>query len=212
MIPFRPRIELGRSIHRLGQIGGITSDLARTVIAEAEPAVRRVIQEERNKFADALMTFVPYGAAAAIAYVVTYYMLPTGLGIAKTLGYSASAATAAIGAWHAGAQLEEPVEKKPEPVEGPAWLDPIAKSAAEAIVKEAEPPLRQIVDDERARLATALQHGLPFWIASAASLLATFFMVDEDNEMMKVVGYSGSALLGGAGMWVALEKEKEVAA
>lgn len=213
MIRFRPPVKLlGRSPYRLGQFGNITSDLARTIVREAEPAVRRVIHEERNRIADALMAFVPYGAVASIAYVATSYMVPKGLPWAKTIGYGGAAATAALGAWLSSSKLEEPVvEKEPTPPP-PSWLDPVTQSAAKAVIEAAEPAVRQIVDDERTRLATALQHGLPFWVASVATFLATLFFVPEKEGILKVVGYSGSTLLGGLGTWLALEKEKEAAA
>jgi hypothetical protein len=209
MIAFRPR---------LGQIpeltGGITSGLARQIVAEAEPALRRVVHEERTRLAEALMGGLPFFSLASLAFIGTHYLVPDRAKAGKIAGYGAAAAAAGFGGWWTFRRLtgkpEEPA--KAAPPAGPSALDPYVARAAQAIVQEAEPRVRRIVDEERSRLATAAQAGLPFWVGSLAAFLATFFLVGPGNTAMKAVGYSGSTVLFGAGTWLALEREKEAAA
>lgn len=200
---------------RLGQVstlvGGITSNLAKQIVQEAEPAVRSIIRDERNRFVEALSGGLPFGAAAAAGYVGTSYLVPDGAKVAKVVGYSASAAALGIGAWLTFRRL---TEKPAEPeAAAPATPPPeVVQQAAKALIQEAEPRVRQIVDEERARAAAALQAGLPFAGAAAAAFLATMFLVGAGEKTLKAVGYSSTALLLGAGAWVALSKEKEAAA
>lgn len=213
MIAFQPK--WGTTRYRLGQIseilgGGVLDDVARSVVAQAEPAVRRIIHDERNRFAEALLLGIPWASGAAIAYLGTRYLLPDKPAWGKWGGYSAAAVLGAVGAWQSISALQV-IGPPPKPTE-PSVLDPVVERTAKAIVAEAEPRIRNIVDDEATRISTALQTGLPFAVASAAAFIATWLLVDEKKVGMKALGYSGSVLLFGAGAWFALEKEKERAA
>jgi hypothetical protein len=211
MIPFQPP----RARARLGQIsgltGGLVDSLAQRVVAEAEPVTRQIVRDERNRFAEALIGGVPYGAGGAVAYVGTRYLVPDRLPVVKAGGYAAAAILAAVGAWQTIDRLREPVPAAAPP-SGPSALDPVVGRTATAIVAEAEPRVRKIMDEERARIAAAAQAGIPFAVASGASFLATLFLVKDENRLLKVLGYAGTAVLLGAGAWVALEREKEQAA
>lgn len=193
---------------RLGQLPeSLTGGLAERIVREVEPAFRRVVREERNRFAEALLEGLPFASLAGVAFTGTAYLVPDKMNLAKTLGYTSSAALLGWGAWTAISKLRETAAPEAAPTP-PGPLAPYAEQAARAIVNEAEPRIRKIVDEERARLAEAAQVGLPLTVAGAAAFLATLFLVDDKNKALKAVGYTGSTLLAGAGTWLALEKER----
>jgi len=211
LVPFRiNRPRLGQVS---GLVSGMTSNLAKQIVQEAEPVVRRIVHDERNRLVEALSGGLPFGAIAAVGYVGTSYLVPDGAGIAKAVGYSASAAALGVGAWLTFRKLTEKPAEPEAAAASPSGPPPeIVQQAAKTLVQEAEPRIRQIVDEERARAATALQAGLPFAGAAAAAFLATMLLVGSGEKTLKAVGYSATALLLGAGAWIALEKEKEAAA
>lgn len=204
MIPFAPV----PFRYRLGQFSGITSNFAKQIVTEAEPALRSIIRIERNRFAQAIIEGIPFAALAAMGYTGTHYLVPDSMKIAKTAGYIVSAAALALGGWWTLSGLTE----QPAAPAAPSGAPPeIARQTAESIVKEAEPRIRLIVDEERARIAAAAQAGLPLAAASIAAFLATLFLVKDQAKILKAVGYSSAALLLGAGAWITFEKEKEAA-
>ena len=211
LVPFRiNRPRLGQVS---GLVSGMTSNLAKQIVQEAEPVVRRIVHDERNRLVEALSRGLPFCAIAAVGYVGTSYLVPDGAGIAKAVGYSASAAALGVGAWLTFRKLTEKPAEPEAAAAGPSGPPPeIVQQAAKTLVQEAEPRIRQIVDEERARAATALQAGLPFAGAAAAAFLATMLLIGSGEKTLKAVGYSATALLLGAGAWIALEKEKEAAA
>jgi hypothetical protein len=203
----------------LGQIsdlvGGVTSGFAKQVVSEAEPAVRRIVREERNRFAEALTGGVPFAAFAALAFVGTRYLIPDKASTAKAAGYATAALSAAVGGWWTFSKLSERPETPPSAAPssaGPSIVDPVVQKAAQALVAEAEPRVRAIVDEERARLAGAAMKGLPFALGALAVFLTTSFLVRDENRIAKAVGYSGSALLLGAGAWTTLSGIRETGA
>jgi hypothetical protein len=107
--------------------------------------------------------------------------------------------------WLYGGLREQKSAPVPETT-GPSAFDPIARSAARALVVESEPRLRAILDDERARLGAALKAALPFGVGSLAVLFATAFLVEPADKLLKAAGYSTSALLLGGGAWTATEQ------
>lgn len=197
---------------------GITGGMAKDIVREAEPAVRRLIREERHRFSEAILGGLPFLGVSAIAYVVTRYLVPDGKSTAKGVGYLASAASGTVGAWYMVSELRGTPETPGVAAEPgqpssatSATVNTVAANAAKAVVSEAEPKVRKIVDEEISRIAAAGQAALPFAVGSIATFLATFFLVDSKNNKIKALGYTGSALLLGAGAWIGLEKEKEVA-
>lgn len=198
--------------HRLGQLegltGGLTSNFAKQIVTEAEPVIRRIIKEERNKYAQALIGAIPFAVISALAYVGTKYMVPESAAMGKTVGYLTSAAAAAGGAWWTVSNLTETTIPEP-PKSGPTAADPYIQQASQAIVIAAEPKVRAIVDDERRKLADAGMMALPFVVASLGAFLSTLFLVDPENKGTKAIGYAGSTLLLGAGAWFGLQKELE---
>jgi len=203
-------------MQNLGQVegltSGLTSGLAKDIIGAAEPAVRRIVRDERNRIAEALIGGIPFGAGAAIGYTATYYFVPAKKPMVKAVGYIASAATAAIGAWWTFRRLTETSEPAPGETPAPGTAPKIVNQAASAIVQEAEPKVRKIVDDEKSRMASALQRGIPLTAASLAVFLATAFVVKSGQGFLKAAGYSLSAVLLGGGAWMTLDAAKEPAA
>jgi hypothetical protein len=196
-----------KTLGQLNLAAGVTSSLAKRIVSEAEPATRRIIRDERNRFAGALIGGVPFAALSALAFVGTSYVVPPGALAWKAAGYSASAIFLAVGAWWVLDELAGP--PTPEvPPSGPSAIDPVVQKTAQEIVAEAEPKIRDIIAEERGRAAEALLAGLPFAVASAAAFAATAFLVDQENRAAKTIGYSGSALLMGAAAWTALERER----
>ena len=63
---------------------------------------------------------------------------------------------------------------------------------AQVVVTEAEPKVRQIITEEKAKLSEAGLATLPFLGASAAGFLATAILVPEDNKKLKFGGYMAS--------------------
>lgn len=214
MISFKPRHGA-----RLGQdwssfAGGITSGVAKDIVREAEPPVRRIIQEERHRFSTAFINGLPFFGLGSLAYIATRYFVPDDKKTAKGVGYAAAAAAGTVGGWYVVSKLKEGKIEEPEtPAAQPAsgTVNAIAQNAAKAIVAEAEPKIRKIVDEERSRIAEAGQVVVPFAVGSVATFLATLLLVKKENNLMKALGYTGSVLLMGTGLWLGLEKEKEAA-
>ena len=198
---------------RLGDLsdftGGLTSGLAKQIVGEAEPAVRRIVRDERNRFAEAAIGGLPFACAAAVGYSATRYLVPDARPGLKAVGYIASAGAAGIGALWTFMRLTERPENA-EPAAPPGTPPKIVSQAAIAIVAEAEPKVRRIVDDEKRRLAVALEAGLPWAVGAAAAFLATLFVAP--GPAIKAAGYSATAILLGTGAWRTLEATKEEAA
>lgn len=193
-----------------GLTGGITSDLARKIISEGEPVVRRIVKEERNKYAEALIGGIPFALISTLAYLGGKYVVPEGATLGKAVAYTAAAASAAGGAWWVVSNLQEEVPPAPTTTGGgSSAIDPYVQKASQAIIAEAEPKVRAIVDDERRRIAEAGLSALPFGIAAVAAFLSTFFLVEPEKKLVKAAGYAGTALLLGAGVWFGLQKEIE---
>jgi hypothetical protein len=211
MLDYRP-VKSGR--HALGQFEGLTSGLtsgfAKQIVTEGEPVVRRIVKEERNRYAEALIGAIPFGVISALAFVGSKYLVPGDAVAAKVIGYLTSAAAAAGGAWWAVSHLQEEVAPAPLPSKsGSTSVDPYIQQTSQAIVAAAEPKVRAIVDDERRRIAQAGMMALPFGVGALGTFLATLFLVDPKNTLVKAVGYTGTTLLVGAGAWFGLKKELE---
>lgn len=204
MLAFSPVLGAPRS--RLGQFGGLTDSLAKSIVQQAEPATRRVIRDERNRLAEALIGGIPFAAVAAIGGVATLYLVPPEARTAKFVGYSASAATLGLGAWWAFSRLTETVPSS-APTGGGIATD-VAATAAKAIVEQAEPKIRAIVEEERVLLAQSAQVAVPFWAAAGLGVAITAFGVSDEAKTAKVLGYGASTLIAALGTWMALEKER----
>lgn len=201
--------------HALGQLesltSGLTSGLAKQIISEGEPVVRRIIKSERNKYAEALIGGIPFALVSTVAYLVAKYVIPPDKTLAKAVAYTTAAVSGAGGAWWVVSNLKSEAPPVAPQKTGTSVIDPYIEKASQQIVAEAEPKVRAIVDDERRRIAEAGMAALPFGIAAVAAFLSTFFLVDPDKKLVKAAGYAGTALLLGAGAWFGLQKELEAA-
>jgi len=82
----------------------------------------------------------------------------------------------------------------------------IISEAARGIVREADPVVRRIVSEERARAANSLKEVLPFAGLSAATALGAAYLVPPSFGAVKTIGYVASAGLLGVGVWRALDE------
>ena len=69
----------------------------------------------------------------------------------------------------------------------------MVQGLARAVVAEAEPKVRALVSDERARLGTAGEAALPWGALAAAAFFATMYLVPSDLPAAKMAGYTGTA-------------------
>lgn len=178
---------------RMGQVPDAVYDQAAlALVRAAEPRLRSVIAEERALGAEAAMKAIPWAAAAAAALVATSQFVPEGSTALKALGYGGAAAALAVGA---GAALSEAAGRPPEAPAGavPGLVEGIASSAARSLVREAEPAVRAIVDDERRRLSEAATGAAPYAGLAAAAFLATAYFVPDRRPAAKALGYGASA-------------------
>lgn len=211
MIPFLPALSSRRpSLGQMGNLFGITDTLAQKIVAAAEPATRRVISEERTKFAQALMEGTAASSAALLTFIGTKYFVPEKSRVLRGLGYGTSALLVGAGAIWALSSLQSPPAPAAPAAPG-APPSALVKSASEQaaldIVAAAEPKIRAIVDEERSRLADAALYGLPFVALGLFSALGTWLLVKDEKKWAKAAGYSAGVGLVSVGLWVGLSKE-----
>src|SRR5204862_6900847 len=189
VIPFAPVKAIVKTRPGLGQASslfGLTDTLAQKIVAAAEPATRRVISEERTKFAQALMEGTAASSAALLTFIGTKYFVPEKSRVLKGLGYGASALLVGAGALWALSSLQSP--PSPEGAAAPAGapasgiIKSTSEQAAGDIVAAAEPKIKAIVDEERARLADAALYGLPFIAVGLMSAIGTWILVKDEKK------------------------------
>lgn len=193
----------------LGQISSsIIEEAAKKVVQEADPVVRRIVAEERSKAANALKGALPFAGLSVAALLGTAYLVPSSSSSGKTAGYAAAAALLGIGAWRVLDELS--VEEAAPTPSGDnvltALIKPTADQMAKSVIAEAEPRVREIVRDEKAKLAEAAGAGLPWAGLSAAAALGTAFLVPESQPLIKMAGYGAATALLLGGVWGALGK------
>lgn len=190
---------------RLGQLSqSIVDQAARAVISEAEPRVRLIVREERSRLANAAIEGLPYAAASAAVFVAASQLVPSGSPTLKSAGYVTAAGLLAIGAWQTlsvAAGPETPPTPSSSSDTGIPFLTSTAQQLAQAVVREAEPKVRALVDDERAKLGGAVENALPFLGASAAAFLGTAYLIPKEKPSWKFAGYMGSAAALLLGAW-----------
>lgn len=212
MTPYHPVMASRRMLAQSGvsNLFGLTSGIAQTIVAAAEPATRRVISEERTKFAQALMEGVAASSAALLTFIGTKYFVPEKSRVLKGLGYGTSALLVGAGALWALSSLQSPPSPETAQVPG-APASGLVKSASEQaaidIVAAAEPKIRAMVDEERSRLADAALYGLPFIALGLISSVGTWILVKDEKKWAKAAGYSAGVGLVSVGLWVGLSKE-----
>jgi hypothetical protein len=186
---------------RLGQSTSVINQAASAVVAQAEPRVRAIVQEERSRLANAAIQGLPYLGGALTTLLATQYLLPKDKKFVRGAGYVTSAGLLTIGAWNILQEVAGPESTPPPPPSGGllSVFGDTAKQMAQVVVAEAEPKVRAIINDEKAKLAEAATTALPLIGASVAGFLATAFLVPDDKNAWKFGGYltSAAALLGG---------------
>lgn len=192
---------------RLGQSTGVINQAASAVVAQAEPRVRAIVAEERSRLANAAIQGLPYVGGALTVFLASQYLLPPDKKFMKGLGYVASAGLFTVGAWLAFDEIAGADSAPPVPPSDDGLLSlfgDTAKQMAQTVVAEAEPKIRVIVQEEKAKLSEAGLATLPFLGISTAGFLATAFLVPDENRAWKFGGYLTSAAALLAGMWKGL--------
>lgn len=198
--------------HRLGQVSqSVLEDVARNLVVVAEPRVRAIVAEERTRLAEAVKAGLPFAGFSIVSFLTTQYFVPADADKARIIGYVASGVALAAGVWWTAstladaAALQQPVQSGGASNLISSLTSGIATQMAQAVVKEAEPKVRQIVDEEKSKIADAGMAAAPWGVGSAVMAAATAFLVPEDSPLGKVGGYSLSALLGGFALWKAMD-------
>lgn len=195
----------------LGQSNSVISEAAQAVVAQAEPRVRAIVAEERSRLANAAIQGLPFMGGALTAFLATQYLLPQKNRFVKGLGYVASAGLFTVGAWNIFRTVSGPESAPATSPSGSSsggfitnLFGETAKEMAQEIVVEAEPKVRSIIDDEKAKLAEAGLSMLPLLGVSAAGFLATAFLIPDERKSWKFGGYMGSTAALLASFWQGL--------
>ena len=213
-----PSLGLGRV--RLGQASdSLVREVARSVVAQADPKVRSIISDERTRVAQAVKVGLPFLALSGAAFLGTQYAVSPKAKTARIAGFTASAGLLGLALWFTADRLTDiPLEESPAPSGGGGagllsqFAAPVATQMAHAVVQEAEPRIRDIVDDEKAKLAEAGKAALPWAGAAVATFAGTAFALPKDLGWVKAVGYSLSGALLLISIYQGLDKTEELAA
>ncbi len=190
---------------RLGQLpSSIVDEAAKTVVAQADPAIRRIVHEERARVARAGKTFVPFAAVGTAGIIGAIYLVQKEAYVAKAAGLISSVALLGLGGYLGLRELEGPPAAAPAPGPDIPFLGDIASQVAQAIVKEAEPRVKVMLGDISTDLTEAGTAALPFAAGSAATFFGTAYLVPESAPVGKAAGYTASAALMLVGIWRAL--------
>lgn len=201
---------LGRPVlrgPRLGQSAGVINQAASAVVSQAEPRVRAIVAEERSRLANAAIQALPYAGGALTLFLASQFLVPADKKFLRGLGYVTSAGLFTIGAWLAFDQIAGANSAPPTPTSEGGLLSlfgDTAKQMAQVVVAEAEPKVRLIIQDEKAKLSQAGLATLPFLGISSAGFLATAFLIPDEKRGWKFGGYMASAAALLAGMWKGL--------
>lgn len=182
----------------------VTDTTVKSAIDNAFPKVKAILEQERNRLVDALMTGIPFASASAIAATLTYYYAQTVT--QRALGYSLAAAIAGGGGLSVllGLKSSDAPAVQAQGQSSPSQLDPIIEAASQKLVAQADPKVRAIIQEERTRLTNSLQTGLPWAIGSALAAVATAFVIPDNHEALKILGWLIAIALSAFGSWMAL--------
>ena len=186
----------------------ITDSTVKSAIDTAFPKILAALEHERNRVANALITGIPFGAASAITATLTYYYAQTTL--QRAVGYSIAAAIAGGGGIAVLLGMKSS-EILPQVQTKSSSLDPYIQTASQQLVAQADPKVRAIIEEERIRLSSALEAGLPWAAGSALSAVATAFLIPGNLEVLKVLGWLVTIALSTYGSWVSLDLMRQKA-
>lgn len=187
----------------------LTDSSAKSLVNAAFPKVEAILTHERNRLANALISGLPWLAAAAVDAVFTYYTAPNPFW--KTFGYASSAALAGTGGVMSLLELKSPETAAPTTTSEATQFDPYIESASKMLIAQADPKVRLIIDQERARLAGALQTSLPWISGGALGAVATAFVIPNELEALKILGWIIVIALVTYGAWLGLDVMKQKA-
>lgn len=205
-----PKIKAGlgaSTIETILSSGTVSNALAQSLVDKADPIARSIVDKNRTIIADAVISGLPYGVVGTLAAIGTYYFAPDNVWY-KAAGYGAASLLYATSAWMSFSQM-----RSDKPAAAPtAPLSPTVQSAVDqastAIVAAATPKVQAIIDNEKARLAAATQQGIP-WVAVAfVGAAATYFLIPDEKNLYKFLGYGGSAVVSAVGTYLGLEALK----
>jgi hypothetical protein len=191
----------------MGQTSAVINQAASAVVSQAEPRVRAIVAEERSRLANATIQSLPYLGGALTAFLAAQYLVPADKRVLKGVGYVAAAGVFTVGAWKLLQEVAGKEKETPAPSSGGGILSVFgdtARQMAQVVVTEAEPKVRQIITEEKAKISEAGIATLPFLGASAAGFLATAILVPEEDKKLKFGGYMASVAALLAGFWKGL--------
>lgn len=193
-----------KSKHRMGQLPqSVVNQAAQSVVAQAEPRVRALIAEERERVADAGNAALPFVAVAGAGFFATSFWAEKPK--LKIAGYVASAAALGFGLWRGFTVLKgEPAPPPPSGEPSLPFVSDAANQMARAVVSEAMPVIRELADEERARASDALIATLPFMAIGGALTALTIFGVPKEQSSLKVAGFTASTGAYLIGAWQGL--------
>ncbi len=191
---------MGLGNPRLGQATTLTNRMAEAVVAQAEPRLRQVISEERNRWADAIMVGLPYAGISLATSLATTYFLPPGETAWKVGGYGVSLVTLLYGVWDAVDSLKEPTQPEPRDEKTgivqdviSTFVDPASSQLAQDIVEKAMPRVEKIVEEESQRATDAAHAIIPWLGVTALAFLGTAYLVPATMPPAKMAGYGMAA-------------------
>ena len=178
----------------------MTNQMAQAVVEQAEPRLRAVIADERNRWADAILVGLPYAGISVATCLATTYLVPSEEVAWKAGGYVASLGVLLYGIWDAVDSLKEPTKPTPPPTEDGVLqdvlsrlVDPATRQMAQAVVEVATPRVEQIIDEERQRATEAIHAAVPWFGVGVLAALGTTFLIPSKMRWAKMGGYGASA-------------------
>lgn len=77
----------------------VTRQLAQAIVAEAEPRLRQLVTEERERLGGATETMLPWAALGAAAFFGTMFLVPKTMPVAKAVGYTGATSLGLLSLW-----------------------------------------------------------------------------------------------------------------
>lgn len=77
----------------------VTRQLAEAIVAEAEPRLRQLVGEERERLGSAAETMFPWAALGAAAFFGTMFLVPKTMPVAKAVGYTGATSLGLLSLW-----------------------------------------------------------------------------------------------------------------
>lgn len=201
-------VRLARMSSPMGDtiFSSLFKDLAKKMTSKVAPQVSQVIAEERARIADALLKGLPFTTAGLASAVLVAELVPPIVPL-KIAGYLASVGIGAFGSWRTLSALRTVPKAAPAAAPAPSAFKEYIDEAVKAATDEAEPRALKLLQDEKAKLVSALKAGLPLAAVAGILAVATALFV-PDIRTLKAAGYVASIGAGAAGVWITLDRLK----